>query len=281
MRLRISHPEKGFGEDALDNDPDLMNITEDNYYKNVVLCMIRDYRQELRNLGKTPGKSWNPRFPPNRVNAFYHPQENTIYVLAGILQQPMFSSRNLLAHNYGAIGSLIGHEIIHGFDATGSQFDSHGNLRNWWEDEDKERFQNATQCFIDQYNNYTYPQLKGKTYVKQNATNSVGEIVADSCGIKQSYHAYRKLVSQVGEEEKLLSGLGLSPDQLFFVGYAQAWCSKETNAALIARLLSRSHPHATYRILSTLWNFPEFSQTFNCSLGSPMNPERKCSLFGD
>ncbi|KAK3758760.1 hypothetical protein RRG08_057384 [Elysia crispata] len=167
------------------------------------------------------------------------------------------------------------------FECLGSQYDKQGNLRNWWEDEDKERFKNATQCFIDQYDNYIYPQLKGKPNFKQNAKKSVGEIAADNAGIKLSYYAYRKEVDKLGREEKMLPGLGLSPDQLFFVTFAQIWCSKETEAVLIYWLLNFQHPLSNYRILSTLWNFPEFSQTFNCSLGSPMNPERKCSLFGD
>ncbi|KAK3734558.1 hypothetical protein RRG08_003466 [Elysia crispata] len=281
MKKEVIYPEGGFNENALDLDPDWIGVSEDNFYKNEELVSLYGRRQLYRKLGTRPKNTWRKSYPSYMMNAFHDFDTNTIYLLTGILRPPLFSTRYMLAHNYGAIGSVIGHEIIHGFDVDGSQYDNHGNLRNWWDDEDKVGYDNATQCFVQQYDNHTYPQLKDRPDVRQNAKKSVGEIAADSSGIRHSYNAYRKEVDKLGEEEKMLPGLGLSPDQLFFVTFAQVFCSKETLELLIYRLVTHAHPKPIYRILSTLRNFPEFSQTFNCSLGSPMNPERKCSLFGD
>ncbi|KAK3802842.1 hypothetical protein RRG08_053993 [Elysia crispata] len=275
MQFYLGFPEEGLDDDSLDKNPDWIDLTTDNFYKNQELLYIHHYLQEYRRFGTPLTNPIGKKVPSYKANAYYMRLTNSIIVHAGFLRH-VYSARNLLAHNYGVFGTNIGHEIIHGFDLQSLQI---FYLDSWLTDQ--KSYMEATQCFIDQYDNYTYPQLKGKPNFKQNAIRSAGEIVADSSGIKQSYSAYRKEVDKLGEEEKMLPGLGLSPDQLFFVSFAQHFCSKETQEHLISRLRIHNHPEPTYRILSTLWNFPEFSQTFNCSLGSPMNPERKCSLFGD
>jgi len=211
------------------------------------------------------------------VNAFYSAIKNAITFPAAILQSPFFDREYPKSINYGAIGAVIGHEITHGFDDQGSQFDKIGNLKNWWDTKTIEKFVNRTQCLIDQYSAYEVPEAAG---LKVNGILTQGENVADNGGIKEAYRAYRAYVQKLGHEEKRLPGFeGYTNDQLFFLSYSQVWCGHSKPEALIRQLLVDPHAPLKFRVNGVLANQPEFSTAFKCPLGSKMNPHKKCVVW--
>jgi neprilysin len=139
---------------------------------------------------------------------------------AGILQGAFFSVDRPKYMNYGAIGSIIGHEITHGFDDEGRQFDANGNLVDWWQPDTKTAYLDKVRCIIDQYSNFTEPTVK----LNLNGINTQGENIADNGGLKEAYSAYTKWAAKYGEEQKL-PGLDYTPNQLFWIAAAQSWCS--------------------------------------------------------
>ncbi|KAG1662553.1 Neprilysin-1 [Nymphon striatum] len=158
---------------------------------------------------------------------------------AGILQPPLYSQFYSRVLNYGGIGVVIGHEITHGFDDKGRQFDEEGNLNEWWQNDVVEKFENQTFCFIDQYDNYVVKQVNG--------LRTVGENIADNGGVKQSFLAYKKWVQKNGDEQ-LLPGLGLTNYQLFFLNYAQVWCGSGRTEAMVYRLKTGVHTPGQFRL---------------------------------
>ena len=176
--------------------------------------------------------------------------------------------------NYGAIGSIIGHEITHGFDDQGKQFNENGNLVDWWEKPTTEAYLEKAQCMIDQYGNFTEPT----TELKLNGINTQGENIADNGGIKLSYFAYQKHAKVHGVEKKL-PGLNYSTNQLFWISSAQTWCSKFRAEAMKKRILTGVHSPNQFRVLGTFANMKEFSNDFKCPDNSKMNPEKKCEVW--
>ncbi|MCP9265095.1 hypothetical protein DINM_020296 [Dirofilaria immitis] len=186
------------------------------------------------------------------------------------------------AANYGAIGTVMGHELTHGFDDDGSLYDMNGNLNNWWSDESYKNFKNKAQCFIEQYGSYKVPN----TDFKVNGKLTLGENIADNGGIKQSFRAYRNYMRQIGHSgdsghfKSHLPGISnFTNDQLFFLSFAQVWCSHQTKEAQIKQVLTNEHSPAMYRVNGALSNLPEFSKTFNCPSGSLLNPRKRCSVW--
>ncbi|KXJ27361.1 Endothelin-converting enzyme 1 [Exaiptasia diaphana] len=150
---------------------------------------------------------------------------------------------------YGAIGMVIGHELTHGFDSSGRQYDKHGNLRDWWSASADANFKEKAKCLVDQYSQYTF----------------------------FGHKAYQNWIAK-HESEKILPGLKLSPEQLFFVGFAQQWCSSYTPKGVEMRKYD-THTTQKYRVIGTLSNFNKFSEAFQCPVDSPMNPTKKCSVW--
>ncbi|TRY73034.1 hypothetical protein TCAL_01898 [Tigriopus californicus] len=219
---------------------------------------------------------WIRHGRPAVVNAFYSPLENSIQFPAGILQGIFFSNDRPKYMNYGAIGWVIGHEITHGFDDQGRQFDMEGNLVDWWEPITKERYLQKAQCIIQQYGNYTIPHLE----LSLNGINTQGENIADNGGIKEAYQAYEKWVARTHQKEQLLPGLGkFNQRQLFWMSAANVWCAKYRDKALKLRVLTGVHSPDMFRVRGPFSNMPEFSRDFQCPLGSPMNPEKKCEVW--
>lgn len=176
--------------------------------------------------------------------------------------------------NFGAIGFVIGHEITHGFDDRGRQFDKDGNNKNWWDHQTDLNFRNRTQCMVDQYNNYTVPE----NGLSVNGVNTQGENIADNGGLKEAFLAYKKWV-QDHEAEKSLPGLEYSPDQLFWISAANVWCGKYRNEVLKLRVMVGSHSPPMFRVIGPMSNIQEFSDSFNCPRGSNMNPVKKCAVW--
>lgn len=176
--------------------------------------------------------------------------------------------------NYAAIGMAIGHEITHGFDDEGRQFDLNGNLVDWWGKETAESFKQKAKCVIDQYSNFTDSQ----TGLNLNGINTQGENVADIGGVKEAYLAYQRSVKLQGSEETL-PGLNFSPNQLFFITFAQTWCAVDRPETLKKTILTDVHSPNEFRILGALKNNKEFSYEFKCPKGSKMNPIKKCEVW--
>merc|ERR1712168_1657734 len=218
---------------------------------------------------------------PAIVNAWYSPNHNTITFPAGILQPPFFQSGLPRYLNYGAMGMVIGHEITHGFDDHGRQYDGTGNLRPWWSEETLQGFLDRAQCFIDQYGNYTVPELEdilGED-AHLNGKNTQGENIADNGGIHESFRAYLRSLEN-GEAEPSLPGLEqFTPKQMFFVSNAQVWCELQTADSLLGQVLSDPHSPGRFRVIGPYSNSEDFQREWNCPADSAMVRQDKCQLW--
>ena len=220
------------------------------------------------------------------VNAMYLPTENAVWVPLGIQEPPFFRAGTLDSLNYGAMGMVLGHELTHGFDNLGSKFDQDGNLEDWWTKETKDLFKEKYQCFIDEYEEFVYSELKEIPGFKGpfgvNGTQTLGENIADNGGIREAFRAYHKLLAKqsTNYQEPALPGLGqYTGDQMFFIGYASGWCETKTVGSLVNQLLSDPHPPAQLRIQGVLQNNEDFHQAFGCKVGDRMVSEKMCRVW--
>ncbi|XP_067120635.1 neprilysin-1-like [Centruroides vittatus] len=251
------------------------DITEDNYFQSI-LNLQKFYRyKELKSINKLVDRTEEWKHP-TEVNGFYDISTNTIELPAGILQFPLYEVGIPNAINYGTIGYLIGHEITHGFDNEGSKYDSFGNLREWWSPNVRKVFNNKTECFVNQYNSYEDPITK----MKLNGTNTLAENVADNGGVHAAFKAYKLYLTKYGmENNKILPKLKLTPEQLFFVGFAYFQCSHENATELIDDIENDDHSPPRFRVLGSLSNNQDFYKAFNCNDNSKMFGKEKCSLW--
>lgn len=217
---------------------------------------------------------WKKHARAATVNAFYNALDNSIEFPAGILQGAFYDKTKPNYLNFGAIGFIIGHEITHGFDDRGRQFDKDGNNRNWWNSETDQRFKDRAQCIIDQYSNYVEPENN----IRLSGVNTQGENIADNGGLKEAFRAYNEWTKRNGEEPRL-PGLNLTTRQLFWVSSANVWCGKFRPEVLKLRVMVGSHSPARFRITGPLSNLKEFSETFNCPTNATLNPTNKCSVW--
>ena len=222
--------------------------------------------RELAKIGKPVDKTEWYMSPPT-VNAYYNPQMNDINFPAGILQPPFYSNTADEATNFGAIGAVIGHELTHGFDDEGRQFDARGNLRDWWTPEDAKRFEQRAECFVKQYGSFT---IIGDT--KINGRLTLGENTADNGGVRIA------LMAMLARPDKRTIN-GLTPEQRFFLGYARVWCENATPES--RRLHAATDPHSPpeYRVNGVLKNMPEFQKAFSCKAGDPMVSASACRVW--
>uniref|UniRef100_A0A8D3BMI7 Endothelin-converting enzyme 1 n=1 Tax=Scophthalmus maximus TaxID=52904 RepID=A0A8D3BMI7_SCOMX len=209
------------------------------------------------------------------VNAFYSPNRNQIVFPAGILQPPFFSKHQHQALNFGGIGMVIGHEVTHGFDDNGRNFDKDGNMLNWWSNYSAEHFKEQSQCMVQQYGNFNWKLAGGQNV---SGISTLGENIADNGGVRQAYKAYLKWVEMEGQEP-CLPGLDLDHKQLFFLNFAQVWCGAYRPEYASQSIKTDSHSPLEYRVLGSLQNFEAFSEAFQCPKGSTMNPELKCRVW--
>ncbi|BFZ23133.1 hypothetical protein BsWGS_26172 [Bradybaena similaris] len=232
------------------------------------------FNSNMRRLRQPVDKSkWDS--PPSTVNAFYSPARNQIMFPAGILQPPFFSKAFPKSLNFGGIGVVVGHEITHGFDDEGRQYDKHGNLAQWWSNSSVEQFKGKAKCIVEQYGNFTVPEAN----LKLNGINTQGENIADNGGLKQAFKAYRNWVSTQGKEELLLPGLDFDHNQLFFINFAQLWCTMMTEGEALRRIKTGYHSPGRLRVIGSAQNSPDFAQAFKCPVDSNMNPRKKCSIW--
>ncbi|KAK7475945.1 hypothetical protein BaRGS_00032834, partial [Batillaria attramentaria] len=270
---KIGYPDSIVNDTALNAEYEDVTYSKDHYFQNVLANIKHIATANLKKLRDPVDRTkWSTT--PAVVNAFYSSTKNQIMFPAAILQPPFYSKEYPKSLNYGGIGMVIGHEITHGFDDRGRQFDKDGNLIQWWDDSVIKRFKERAQCIIDQYSNYTVPGVG----MQVNGIQTQGENIADNGGIKEAYRAYRKWVEDRGSEEPRLPGmLNYTHDQLFFINFAQVWCGTMRPEAAINRLRTGVHSPGRFRVIGTLQNLWAFSDAFSCPLNSYMNPPDKCS----
>ncbi|KAL8599693.1 hypothetical protein ACOMHN_064139 [Nucella lapillus] len=271
----IGYPDSILKDDSLNEEYGDVNYSRVQYFQNVLSNLryitVANFKQLREPVDRTKWSTF-----PAVVNAFYSSTKNQIMFPAAILQPPFYSKGYPKSLNYGGIGMVIGHEITHGFDDKGRQYDKDGNLIQWWDDLVIKRFKHRAQCIIDQYSNYTIKEVNTQV----NGIQTQGENIADNGGIKEAYRAYQEWVKQRGEEEPRLPGmLSYTHEQLFFINFAQVWCGAMRPEAAINRIRTSFHSPGRYRVIGTLQNLRSFSEAFQCSEHSYMNPTSKCSVW--
>jgi putative endopeptidase len=239
---------------------DDVTIDRGAYYKNLQSIAEHDYKEMIDKLGKPVDKTEWGMTPPT-VNAYYNPSFNEIVFPAGILQFPFFDFGADDAINYGAIGAVIGHEMTHGFDDQGRQYDKDGNLKDWWTPADAKLFTGKANVVVDQYNKYTVLDNQ-----KVNGSLTLGENLADIGGVAIAYEAF-KLTDQGRGNEKVD---GFTPDQRFFLSYAQVWRIKNRDETMRMRIQVDPHSPEMYRVNGPLSNMPEFYKAFGIKPGDKM-----------
>jgi len=200
---------------------------------------------------------------PAIVNAFYSPSRNQIFFPAGILQPPFYDQYQPTAMNYGGIGMVIGHEITHGFDDSGANYNGEGNMVNWWSDASKAGFDEDAQCMIDQYSQQYWEAAEANL----NGQLTLGENIADNGGIRESFLAFREWQATGGKDVKLPGLQELTDEQLFFLGFSQVWCGKYTEARAKQLLLTDPHSPGEFRVKVPGMNYEEFGKAYNCRKG--------------
>lgn len=251
---KIGYPDKW-------RDYSTLHIRPGSFLNNVIAVREYERRRDLNMIGKPLDRTqWG--MTPSTVNAYYNPQMNEIVFPAGILQPPFFSATADDAVNYGGMGSVIGHEMGHGFDDQGAQYDPQGNLKNWWTADDLAKFKQRTQLITDQFNGYTVLDS-----VHVNGRLTLGENAADLGGLSVAYAALQKALA--GKPRPPLID-GFTPEQRFFLAWAQIWRSNTTPET--SRLLVNTDPHSPgrWRTNGPLSNMPEFAQAYGCKPGDPM-----------
>lgn len=272
MNERIGYPDFIKNESKLNEKYEKLYVGSD-YFSNIVNTKRFEVHSAMIKLRKTVDKDqWEQ--DPAVVNAFYNPNTNDIVFPAGILQPPFYSDKFPKSLNYGGIGVVIGHEITHGFDDKGRQYDMSGNLKQWWKNETIDAFRQRAQCMIDQYSSYQLEQIG----LNIDGKNTQGENIADNGGLKQAYRAYKKGLEEYGPE-KDLPGIGLTHQQLFFLNYAQIWCGSMRDEEALEKIRTSVHSPGSIRVLGPLSNSYDFSEAYQCPPGSPMNPEKKCHIW--
>lgn len=246
-----------------------LNIVRGDALGNSLRSNTFEFQRQLNKVGKPVNKGDWP-YPPSTVNASYSPLQNNITFPAGILQPPFFDNQADDAMNLGGIGAVIGHELTHGFDDQGSQFDAEGNLHNWWTEQDKKEFEKRTSCIADQYSGYT-----AIDDLKLNGRLTLGENAADNGGLRVAYMALMDLYA--GKEPPPVDGL--TGKQRFFLGWANVWCQNRTDA--LSRMLVTVDPHSPgrWRVNGTVSNMPEFREAFQCKADAAMVRQNACRAW--
>jgi endothelin-converting enzyme/putative endopeptidase len=232
-----------------------------------------EIRRDLIKIGGTVDKTeWY--MMPWEINAYYDWGKNEFNFPFGILQPPSLDFTFSEGANLGSFGGgTIGHELTHGFDNGGSQYDAYGNLKNWWSKITAEQFEQRSQCFIQQANQYKIKEVDLAVDGKQTLT----ENLADQGGVKLGYMALQKNL-QTRPEAPLWAGR-FNERQQYWIAYAQSWCSKRRPESLRVQIASDEHPPEEFRVNGIVMNRPEFASDFKCAAGAPMNPVNRCSIW--
>jgi endothelin-converting enzyme/putative endopeptidase len=259
---KIGYPDKW-------RDYSSLTIERDDYFGNVLRSHTFEEKRDWAKVGKPVDKSeWF--MPPPTVNAYYNPQMNDINFPAGVLQPPLYDPKEDDAPNYGDTGGTIGHELTHGFDDEGRQYDGQGNLRDWWTPADAKGFEDRINCQRDQYANYI---IVDDIHINSKLTS--GEDVADLGGTLLAYLAWKKQTAGVHLQDRD----GFTPDQRFFIGYAQWACENERPENLRVHAITDPHSPGKYRVNGIVADLPQFAQAFGCKAGQPMVSAKVCKIW--
>ncbi|GJQ14077.1 hypothetical protein GpartN1_g5868.t1 [Galdieria partita] len=274
-KLRQVNNKIGYSENP--DTYDDVEIADDNFFANCLSIRLHDSKKALEKLGKpVDKKEW--LMTPQTVNAYYNPSQNEMVFPAAILQPPFFSEEYPAAVNFGGLGSVMGHELSHGFDDQGRKFDGKGSLHEWWTSDVERMFEERAQCVSNLYSSFQPSQLSSEYHVNGNLT--LGENIADLGGVKVAYQAYKYFSGGLATQ---FSGNdfvpGLNDEQLFFVSYAQLWCRKYTTETLEMLLETDPHSPSEFRVRGPLSQYREFANTFGCHEGSKYAPEHTCSVW--
>jgi endothelin-converting enzyme/putative endopeptidase len=262
MANKIGYPDKW-------RDYSRLEIVRGDELGNVERARKFEFDRQLAKIGKPVDRGEWGMTPPT-VNAYYDPQMNDINFPAGVLQPPAFDPNSDAAPNYGDTGGTIGHELTHGFDDEGRQFDAQGNLRDWWTPDDGKEFVKRASCVSDQYSTYTIIDD-----IKINGKLTLGEDVADLGGLILAYMAWKD--DTKGQTLDPIDGL--TPDQRFFVGYGQSWCGQSRDETKRLRATVDPHSPEKYRTNGVVSNMPQFQEAFHCKAGAPMVNQNRCSVW--
>ncbi|HEX5226859.1 MAG TPA: M13 family metallopeptidase [Bryobacteraceae bacterium] len=259
---KIGYPDKW-------RDYSTVNIVRGDAVGNDERASEFEARREIEKIGKPVDRAEWGMTPPT-VNAYYSPLENNINFPAGILQPPFFDNKIDAAVNFGAVGAVMGHEMTHGFDDQGRQYDADGNLRDWWTADDAKEFEKRADCFIKEYSAYAPVDD-----VHLNGKLTLGENTADNGGVRLAFMAMMQSLD--AKPQPKIDGF--TPQQRFFLGFGQIWC--ENMRPELSRLLAQTDPHSPgrYRVNGTLGNMPEFRQAFACHEGQPMVHAPACRVW--
>jgi len=265
MEERIGYPDKW-------RDYSTLEVKRDSYVQNVIRANEFEQKRQLNKIGKPVDKNeWG--MTPQEVNAYYSAQRNNINFPAGILQPPFFDPDAPAAVNFGALGFVMGHEITHGFDDQGAQFDPQGNLMSgsgWWTADDFKKFHAATDCISDHFSTYT---VADGAHVQGHLIT--GEATADLGGLTLAWRAFH--ASEAFKTAKTIDGF--TPEQQFFLGAAHVWAESTRPEEQVRRVTIDPHPPGRYRVNGTLANMPQFQQTFGIKDGSPMVNKDRCVIW--
>ncbi len=259
---KIGYPDKW-------RDYSSLNVVRGDALGNSVRANQFEFNRQLKKIGQPVDRTEWGMTPPT-VNAYYNPLENNVNFPAGILQPPFYDYKADASTNFGSIGVVIGHELTHGFDDEGSQFDAEGNLKDWWTPKDKEQFNKLEECFVNEYDGFVVVDdvhIKGKL--------TLGENTADNGGLRIAQMALLDVLAN--HPEKTVEGF--TPDQRFFLGYAQIWCANQTPEAMRLQALSNEHSAPQYRVNGVVSNSENFAKAFGCKAGSPMIRKPACRVW--
>ncbi len=264
IRNKIGYPDKW-------RDYSAVEIKPTDLAGNAQRAAQFETRRQYDKVGKPVDRTEWGMTPPT-VNAYYNPQMNDVNFPAGVLQPPLYDAKMDDAPNYGNTGSTIGHELTHGFDDEGRQYDAKGNLKDWWTKNDAEQFVKRADCVVEQYAQYTVVDD-----IKINSKQTEGEDIADLGGTILAYVAWKDAT----KDKNLKEADGLSPDQRFFVGFAQWACANQRVEELRLRAATDYHSPPKHRINGVVVNMPEFGQAFHCKSGQPMvkPAEKICKVW--
>ena len=259
---KIGYPDKW-------RDYSALTISPTDFGGNVLRASQFEDRRQLAKIGKPLDRGEWGMTPPT-VNAYYNPQMNDINFPAGVLQPPLFDPKMDDAPNYGNTGATIGHELTHGFDDEGRQFDAQGNLKDWWTDKDAAEFERRAKCISDQYSGYI-----AVDDIHINGKLTLGEDVADLGGTMLAYYAWKHATQ--GMDLKTIDGL--TPDQRYFIGMAQWACGEMRPEVKRERAITDPRSPLEYRINGVVSNMPEFARAFGCKAGQPMVRASACRVW--
>jgi putative endopeptidase len=262
---KVGYPDKW-------RDYSKLNIVRGDSIGNLERVRQFNFARELAKIGKPVDKTEWYMSPPT-VNAYYDPQQNNVNFPAGYFQPPFFSAKEDDAANYGDMGSTIGHELTHGFDDEGRQFDAGGNLKDWWTKDDEKKFNDRAECMVKQYD-----AIEAVPGVHLNGKLTLGENLADLGGLWLAWMAWLDK-AQTAHVDMASMMNGSTPDQRFWIAYAQQWCTQTRPEQLRSQALTNAHAPDEYRTNSVLQDLPEFGKSFSCRPKDKMVSANPCRIW--